>query len=110
MIIPKINRNYPSAHSHPPPDDTVVEQIFRQNVLAKISKNPVGPLRKSYDEEVEIIPETVNFIRPSYNKIRPSLVNNFNFSRMSANIYFFCSQMSKKFWTVSHFWVFGPSE
>ena len=74
MIIPKTNRNYPSAHSHPPPDDTVVEQIFRQNILAKISKNPVGPLRKSYDEEVEKIPETVNFIPPSYNKIRPSLV------------------------------------
>ena len=73
MIIPEINRNCPSAHSHPPPDDTVVEQIFRQNILAKISKNPVGPLRKSYDEEVENIPETVNFIPPSYNKIRPSL-------------------------------------
>ena len=74
MIIPKMNRNYPSAHSHPPPDDTVAEQIFRQNVFAKISKNPVGPLRKSYDEEVENIPDTVNFIPPSYNKIRPSLV------------------------------------
>ena len=36
MIIPKINMNYPSAHSHPPPDETVVEQIFRQNILAKI--------------------------------------------------------------------------
>ena len=74
MIIPKINRNCPGAHSHPPPDETVVEQIFPQNILAKISENPVDPLRKSYDEELENIPETVNFIPPSYNKIRPSLV------------------------------------
>ena len=69
-----MNRNYLSAHSHPPPDDTVAEQIFRQNVFAKISKKPVGPLRKFYDEEVENIPDTVNFIPPSYNKIPPSLV------------------------------------
>ena len=61
MIIPEINRNYRSAHSHPPPDDN-----FRANFSTEYPrqnlKKPRRPIGKSYDEEVENIPETVKFI------------------------------------------------
>ena len=65
-------KHYPTQHSHSPPDEAVMVQLFRQKVLEKVSKNPNNPLKKSYDEVLEDIHESVDSI-PSYTTIRSSL-------------------------------------